>query len=141
MADTPQDSGEPLGEATGSVAGSLDNLPESSMTSDSGGTIAEYDQAILFIHGIGDQKPGDTFKAMVSPLEKEWEKDGLKIEALNNKSKNGQVGKKSPLVESDIQLSGAYSKKVALREVYWHGEENNFSMMPSKKKFRNRLKK
>ena len=141
MADTPQDSGEPLGEDTGSVAGSLDNLPESSMTSDTGETTAEYDQAILFIHGIGDQKPGDTFKAMVNPLKKEWEKDGLKIEALNNKSKKGQVGKKSPLVESDIQLSGAYSKKVALREVYWHGGENDFSTTSSKRKFRNRLKK
>lgn len=141
MADTPQDSGPPLGEDVGSVAGSLDNLPKSSMTSDTGGTTTEYDQAILFIHGIGDQKPGDTFKAMVSPLEKEWKKDGLKIEVLNNKSKKGQVGKKSPLVESDIQLSGAYSKKVALREVYWHGEENNFSTMSSKKNFRNRLKK
>lgn len=143
MADTPQDSGEPLGDVVvvGSVAGSLDNLPKSSLTSDTGGTTTEYDQAILFIHGIGDQKPGDTFKAMVNPLEKEWEKDGLKIEALNNKSKKGQVGKKSPLVESDIQLSGAYSKKVALREVYWHGEENDFSTMPPKKKFRSRLKK
>ena len=129
MADTPQESGEPLGENVGSVTGSLDNLPESSLTSDTGGTTTEYDQAILFIHGIGDQKPGDTFKAMGNPLEKEWKKDGLKIEALNNK---GQVDKKLPLVESDIQLSGAYSKKVALREVYWHGEENNFSTMPSR---------
>lgn len=137
MADTPQDSGEPLEKDTGS----LDNLPKSSMTSDTGETTAEYDQAILFIHGIGDQKPGDTFKAMVNPLEEEWKKDGLKVDVLNNKSPKGHVGKKSPLIESDIQLSGAYSKKIALREVYWHEEKSDFSTTSSKKKFRNKLKK
>lgn len=129
MADTPQDSGEPLGEDTGSVAGSLDNLPESSMTSDTGGTIAKYDQAILAVHGIGKQKPGDTFKTVFDPIKEKIKECNFNIEILNDDSvKDGQGNRKPPTLE-DIRISRVHSasKNIAMREVYWHDQESDSS--------------
>jgi len=137
--DTSQDSGVSsegqLSNPTGENTAAQNNQKSQTVTNQNSQGSKKYDLGVLFVHGIGFQKPGDTFKTMFWPI-----KD--KVEGFMNQGKsNGTVnltqayygsGKynfqinNTPLTGVDMQVSDSNGyKSIAFRESYWHGKNIN----------------
>lgn len=79
----------------------------------------KYDLGVLFVHGIGNQKKGETFKAMYDPIKNELGKDKnlLFIEIYK-----GGTEARCSLV--DRRPSRAYKKAdIIFRESNWHASD------------------
>lgn len=116
MADTPEKSGlSPDGQISSSTDGSSTGSETSAVKSNE----KKSDLGVLFIHGIGRQDPGDTFKAIYPAIINELksdksiilEEDGVKSEGSNDLC---------------VKISdGEGDKSILFREVHWHSEANN----------------
>lgn len=74
----------------------------------------KYDLGVLFVHGIGFQKPGDTFNAIYPSIKNEFNSNG------NYRYSDLMLGtKNNPEVESNIKYNGI-TKKILFRESNWH---------------------
>lgn len=74
----------------------------------------KYDLGVLFVHGIGFQKPGDTFNAIYPSIKNEFNSN------RNYEYSDLMRGTKSnPEVESNITYNGI-TKKILFRESNWH---------------------
>lgn len=65
----------------------------------------KYDLGVLFVHGIGFQKPGDTFNAIYPSIKNEFNSNG------NYRYSDLMLGtKNNPEVESNIKYNGITKK-------------------------------
>ena len=121
--DTSKDSGvssegqlsNPTGE---SVALQSNQNSQASITQNNQNN-KKYDLGVLFVHGIGNQKKGETFKAMYDPIKNELGKDKnlLFIETYK-----GSTEARCSLV--DRRPSKAYKKAdIIFREANWHASD------------------
>lgn len=137
--DTSQDSGVSsegqLSNPTGENTAAQNNQKSQTVTNQNSQGSKKYDLGVLFVHGIGFQKPGDTFKTMFWPIKDKVE------EFMNQGKSNGTVnltqayygsGKynfqinNTPLTGVDMQVSDSNGyKSIAFRESYWHGKNIN----------------
>lgn len=95
----------------------------------------KYDLGVLFVHGIGKQKPGDTFETMFWPIKNKLEE----ILAQNLSSGSTRIIKgyykatKRNCLKTDTSLTGldvelqdsGNCKNIAFRESYWHEKNIN----------------
>lgn len=72
----------------------------------------KYDLGVLFVHGIGFQKPGDTFKTMYEPIKE-------KIDSQESVSFK-EISINSPLSRSAKISTDSTDINVVFRESYWH---------------------
>ncbi|QXW98593.1 hypothetical protein LPB405_00645 [Rothia mucilaginosa] len=77
--ETSQDSGVSfegqLSNPTGENTAVQNNQKSQAVTKQNNQNNKKYDLGVLFVHGIGDQQKGDTFKAMYEPIKKELEEN------------------------------------------------------------------
>ena len=74
----------------------------------------KYDLGVLFVHGIGDQKPGETLKSMYEPIKENFESNQnfhFKEVACN------KTGSRTAVISNNVS-----TKNVIFRESYWHGK-------------------
>lgn len=117
MADTPEKSGLSPDEQTSSSTNSSSSVE--SGTSSVKSSAKKYDLGVLFVHGIGRQAPGDTFKAVYPAVINELKSDkSVIVKESDNKTER----------VNDLYLKisdGGNDKSILFREVYWHGEAEN----------------
>lgn len=77
----------------------------------------KYDLGVLFVHGIGNQKPGDTFKDMYKPLKEEIEENKEILFIELNKS----ITKAECAVVTKGPQSQNKRANVIFRESNWNG--------------------
>lgn len=77
----------------------------------------KYDLGVLFVHGIGSQKPGDTFKAMYDPIKNELDEDEnfLFVELYRD-----DMSAKCPIIDKR-PLGENKRTDVIFRESHWNG--------------------
>lgn len=77
--ETSQDSGVSfegqLSNPTGENTAVQNNQKSQAVTKQNNQNNKKYDLGVLFVHGIGGQQKGDTFKAMYEPIKKELEEN------------------------------------------------------------------
>lgn len=77
--ETSKDSGVSsegrLSNPTGESVTVQSNQNSQASTTQNNQNNKKYDLGVLFVHGIGDQQKGDTFKAMYEPIKKELEEN------------------------------------------------------------------
>lgn len=77
--ETSKDSGVSsegrLSNPTGESVAVQSNQNSQASTTQNNQNNKKYDLGVLFVHGIGDQQKGDTFKAMYEPIKKELEEN------------------------------------------------------------------
>ena len=77
--DTSQDSGVSsegqLSNPTGENIAAQNKQKSQMVTNQNSPSNKKYDLGVLFVHGIGNQKKGETFKAMYDPIKNELGKD------------------------------------------------------------------
>lgn len=95
----------------------------------------KYDLGVLFVHGIGKQKPGDTFETMFWPIKNKLEE--ILAQNLSNGStriikgyyksiKRNCLKTNTSLTGLDVELQDLGNcKNVAFRESYWHEKNIN----------------
>lgn len=64
-----------LSNPTGESVAVQSNQNSQASTTQNNQNNKKYDLGVLFVHGIGDQQKGDTFKAMYEPIKKELEEN------------------------------------------------------------------
>lgn len=117
MADAPGKSGLSPDEQTSSSTNSSSSVE--SGTSSVKSSAKKYDLGVLFVHGIGRQAPGDTFKAVYPAVINELRSDkSVIVKESDNKTER----------VNDLYLKisdGGNDKSILFREVYWLGEAEN----------------
>lgn len=126
--ETSQDSGvsyegqlfNPTGENTIVQSNQNSQVP----TTQNNQNNKKYDLGVLFVHGIGFQNPGDTFKTIFWPIKERLE------ELIAHKTSNGATNltdlyygatNNAPLIGVDMEVIDSRSRKsIAFRESYWH---------------------
>lgn len=95
----------------------------------------KYDLGVLFVHGIGKQKPGDTFETMFWPIKNKLEE--ILAQNLPNSStriikgyykatKRNCLKTNTSLVGLDVELQNLDNyKNIAFRESHWHEKNIN----------------
>ena len=116
MADTPEKSGLSPDEQ---ISSSTNSSSVESGTSSVKSSAKKYDLGVLFIHGIGRQAPGDTFKAVYPAVINELKSDkSIIVKESDNKTER--------VNDSYLKISdGGNDKSILFREVHWHGEAEN----------------
>lgn len=111
MADTPRKSGaSPNEKILNSPNNSAVGLGFSTIKSNA----KKYDLGVLFVHGIGDQKPGETLKSMYEPVKESFE---------NNQNFHfKEVGSNKNASRTAVISNNVSTKDVIFRESYWHGQ-------------------
>lgn len=126
MADTPEKSGcSPDGQISSSTntSSSVESGTNSVKSSSK-----KYDLGVLFVHGIGRQKPGDTFNGIYHPIKNELESNAsIKYQERQNPSCTVKG------VEGDILDAGNVSKTIIFRESHWHESSDESSDKSSDK--------
>ncbi|BAI64953.1 glutathione S-transferase [Rothia mucilaginosa DY-18] len=116
MADTPEKPGLSPEEQ---ISSSTNSSSVESGTSSVKSSAKKYDLGVLFVHGIGRQAPGDTFKAVYPAVINELKSDkSIIVKESDSKTER----------ENDLYLKisdGGNDKSILFREVYWHGEAEN----------------
>lgn len=136
--DLPQD---PLGNQEASeefsaiTEGKINNSTRENPTLDKNQCREKYDLTVIVPHGIGRQKPGDTFALMYKSIS-----DNFNDHLIENCDSNcestphvikkfwsGDNTKKNTLVGVDIKIPQGENRYryVALRESYWHPTKDN----------------
>lgn len=120
--ETSQDSGvssegqssSPTGENTAAQ----NNQKSQAVTQQNNQNNKKYDLGVLFVHGIGLQKPGDTFKAMYGPVKEEIEE--------NKEILFVELSKSITEAECAVVTKGSQSQNeradVIFRESNWNGQ-------------------
>ena len=123
--ETSQDSGVSsegqLSNPTGGSVAVQSNQNSQAPTTQNNQNNKKYDLGVLFVHGIGFQKPGDTFNAIYPSIKNEFESNGAykyKEVVLSN---NG-----APKIEAKITCDGQV-KDVFFCESNWHRINGNGS--------------
>ena len=137
--ETSQDSGvsseAQLSNTTGGNTVGQSKQNSQSLTTQSNQNNKKYDLGVLFVHGIGKQKPGDTFETMFWPIKNKLEE----ILAQNLSSGSTRIIKgyykatKRNCLKTDTSLTGldvelqdsGNCKNIAFRESYWHEKNIN----------------
>lgn len=112
MADTPEKSGcSPDGQISSSTntSSSVESGTNSVKSS-----AKKYDLGVLFVHGIGDQKPGETLKSMYEPIKESFK--------TNQNFHFKEVGSNKNDSRSAVISNNISTKNVIFRESYWHGK-------------------
>ncbi|WP_141754965.1 hypothetical protein [Rothia sp. HMSC072B04] len=118
--ETSKESGvsseEQLSSPTGENTIAQNNQKSQAVTKQNNQNNKKYDLGVLFVHGIGDQQKGDTFKAMYEPIKKELEENKEILFVELNKT---IAEARCPVVEM------GHSKKnkradVIFRESHWN---------------------
>lgn len=123
--ETSKDSGaSPEGQSSNQTGGSVavqSNQNSQAPTTQNNQNNKKYDLGVLFVHGIGNQQKGDTFKAMYDPIKDELDKDKnlLFVEIYK-----GNADARCSLV--DIRPSKSNKKtNIIFRESNWHASDAN----------------
>ena len=111
MADTPEKSGLSLDEQISNSTNSSSAGPGTSSVKLSA---KKYDLGVLFVHGIGDQKPGETLKSMYEPIKESFE--------TNQNFHFKEVGSNKDGSRTAVISNNVSAKNVIFRESYWHGK-------------------
>ena len=156
--DLPQDSlgnQEASEDFSGITEGKINNSTRENPTLDKNHCREKYDLTVIIPHGIGGQKPGDTFKLMYNSIKNDFiisseQEDGTPcniIPEIVEEYFEGDAGgeKSDEVIHSDVErgdkkligvdieippLGKNKSRRIALRESYWHkieSDTNNFS--------------
>lgn len=126
--ETSQDSGVIVevqsSNSTGKSVAVQSNQNSQAPTTQNNQNNKKYDLGVLFVHGIGFQNPGDTFKTIFWPVKKRLE------ELITHKASNGATNlthlyygatNNAPLIGVDMEVIDSRSRKnIAFRESYWH---------------------
>lgn len=117
MADMPEKSGcSPDGQISSSTNSSSS---VESGTNSVKSSAKKYDLGVLFVHGIGRQKPGETFNGIYHPIKNELESNAsIKYQERQNPSCTVKG------VEGDILDAGNVSKTIIFRESHWHASSD-----------------
>lgn len=114
--ETSQDSGViaevQMSNSTGKTATAQSNPKSQASTTQNNQNNKKYDLGVLFVHGIGFQKPGDTFKTMYEPIKE-------KIDLQENVSFK-EISINSLLSRSVKISTDSTDINVIFRESYWH---------------------
>lgn len=114
-----------LSNQTGESVAVQSNQESQSSGSQNNQNNKKYDLGVLFVHGIGFQKPGETFKTMYEPIKE-------KIDSQESVSFK-EISINSPLSRSAKISTDSNDINVVFRESYWHD-------YPSKKSLKLRLR-
>lgn len=118
--ETSKDSGVitegQLSNTTGENALAQSNQNSQALTAQNNQNNKKYDLGVLFVHGIGDQQEGDTFKAMYEPIKKELEENK---EILFVELSKTITGARCPVVEKG-HLKKNKRADVIFRESHWN---------------------
>ena len=101
-----------LSNPTGESVAVQSNQNSQAPTTQNNKNNKKYDLGVLFVHGIGIQKPGDTFNAMYNTIEQEFSlrRDiSLNVLSLTNYSKVVSVSHANK------------SKNILFKESHWNG--------------------
>lgn len=122
--ETSQDSGviseEQLFNLTGENNAAQSNQNSQVLTAQNNQNNKKYDLGVLFVHGIGFQNPGDTFRAIYPSIKNEFESNEnykYKEVVLSNNS--------APEIEAKITYDGQV-KDVFFCESNWHSPSAMF---------------
>lgn len=123
--EAPKDSGVSsegqLSNPTGENAVVQSSQKSPTVTNQNSQSNKKYDLGVLFVHGIGFQKPGDTFNAIYPSIKNEFNSN------RNYQYSDLMFGTESkPEAESNITYNGI-TKKLLFRESNWHGNNGNGS--------------
>ncbi|WP_311445985.1 hypothetical protein [uncultured Rothia sp.] len=136
--DMPQDSSgsQKTSQDSGVIAGvQSSNSTGKSATVQNNQSNKKYDLGVLFVHGIGKQKPGDTFETMFWPIKNKLEE--ILSQNLSNGStriikgyykatKRNCFKTNTSLVGLDVELKNLNNyKNIAFRESHWHEKNIN----------------
>lgn len=137
--ETSQDSGvssegklsNPTGENTAVQSNQKPQVP----TTQNNQNNKKYDLGVLFVHGIGKQKPGDTFETMFWPIKNKLEEiltQNLSsgstriIKGYYKATRRNCLKTNTSLMGLDVELQDLGNcKNVAFRESYWHEKNIN----------------
>lgn len=126
--ETSQDSGVSsegkLSNSTGKSVTVQSNQNSQAPTTQNNKNNKKYDLGVLFVHGIGFQNQGDTFKAIYPSIKNEFESNGAykyKEVVLSNND--------APEIEAKITCDGQV-KDVFFCESNWHGSSATYGDEP-----------
>ncbi|WP_449623570.1 hypothetical protein [Rothia mucilaginosa] len=130
--DTSQDSGVSsegqLSNPTGENAVVQSNQKYPTVTNQNSQSNKKYDLGVLFVHGIGNQKSGDTFSAIYPSIRDEFNSDSsLKYREVSRPS-NGLTEAVGEIYYENIV------KNVIFRELNWNKKYSSPVNMVSKRK-------
>lgn len=108
MADTP----EKLGCSPDGQISSSTNTSSSveSGTNSVKSSAKKYDLGVLFVHGIGKQKAGDTFKGMYEPIKEEFISQNISFREVRKNKLSAKV----------VVVEGVQSKNIFFKESHWN---------------------
>lgn len=133
--ETSQDSGvsseRQLSNPTGENTVEQNNQKSQTVTNQNSQSNKKYDLGVLFVHGIGFQKPGDTFKTMYEPIKE-------KIDSQESVSFK-EISINSPLSRSAKISTDSTDINVVFRESYWHDYPSRKSLKLRLREFRESL--
>lgn len=112
MADTPEKSGLSPDEQISSSTNSSSSVESEANSVKS--SAKKYDLGVLFVHGIGDQKPGETLKSMYEPIKESFE--------TNQNFHFKEMGSNKNDSRTAVISNNVSTKNVIFRESYWHGK-------------------
>lgn len=111
MADTPEKSGLSPDKQ---ISRSTNRSAVGHRTSVVKSNTKKYDLGVLFVHGIGDQKPGETLKSMYEPIKENFES--------NQNFYFKEVGFNKTDSRTAVISNNVSTKNIIFRESYWHGK-------------------
>ena len=137
--ETSQDSGVSsegqLSSPTGENTAAQNSQKSQAVTNQNSQSNKKYDLGVLFVHGIGKQKPGDTFETMFWPIKNTLEEYILQkksasdiniIQGYHKATKKNCWKIDTSLVGMDVNISSPEGdKNIYFHESYWHNKNKN----------------
>nr|WP_314870224.1 hypothetical protein [uncultured Rothia sp.] len=121
--DTSQDSGVSskgqLSYQTGENTATQNNQKPQAVTKQNSQSNKKYDLGVLFVHGIGDQMPGDTLNVIYPKI-----KDELMVDGSLRYNDTQQASKTLAIDATIYNQHDGSNKNIAFRESHWNGLSN-----------------
>lgn len=120
--EAPKDSGVSskgqLSNPTGENAVVQSSQKSPTVTNQNSQSNKKYDLGVLFVHGIGNQKPGKTFEQMFWPIKEEFKS--------SNKAGFREIYSRATDTSQEVEiLKGGLSRKVLFSESLWNNNREN----------------